>query len=129
MTREERHQCYNRIYQIVHTCNYPDWNGYAADVITKDVASRALEALYVQSYQPFIVPTLRNSIQFEFDNEDLNLHIEFEINDNAYREIPYAIYDANGLVKASFVRSGKAMDAIVREELHKRGGEKYDNQY
>ena len=126
MTREERHQCYKALERIINECSNPNWNGYSADAISMDVVYKTLGILNVQSYQPFISPTLRNSIQFDFDFQELDLHLEFEVSNND--AIPYLVC-YHGVIKEGAVSSGKDIDTKVKQELHKHGGELYDNQY
>lgn len=46
----------------------PDWNGYSADPVPKNVVERSVKILSTLQSIPYVFPTGRQSIQFEFSN-------------------------------------------------------------
>jgi hypothetical protein len=55
-----------------------NWNDNGATAISKDVVEKALNLLHIImiDFQPEIFPTARNSIQFEYEDDDNYLEIE-----------------------------------------------------
>lgn len=94
-----------------------NWNGYEGLPFTQTLINKVKNLLPLLSIQPFIFPTGRNSLQFEyhyiafndsFDKKDEDHYLEFEIYENkmCYLEVHnknysnaisqiYESYDAN----------------------------------
>lgn len=59
-----------------------NWNGYDSDIIPSEVITRAKEFIsYLVDLSEFIYiyPTARQSIQIEFEKDDINFYCEAEI--------------------------------------------------
>lgn len=59
--------------------NKPNWNGYDAEPISEKVILKALDLVKQMYPVPDVTPTGRNSIQFEWEVEELHLYVEMEI--------------------------------------------------
>lgn len=58
------------------------WDGYSADPIPREICDHAKDLLSLLKVEPEIYPTCRETIQFEYDNDDIS--VEFEIFNNKY---------------------------------------------
>lgn len=76
-----------------------NWNGYAANPIPLNVIERTKEILQELSYQPFLAPTGRETLQFDFELVDAS-YLGFEIYQDkiSLLYVPQRLYD-NALVK------------------------------
>lgn len=59
-----------------------NWNNYGAPPITTSIIKKATSYLFELEKKPDIVPTGKNSIQFEFENDGGD-YLEIEIFENA----------------------------------------------
>lgn len=90
-----------------------DWNGYGANPINPKVINYASTLLATLQQEPFICPTARDSIQFEYEKPNGD-YLEIEIFDSKivlYRETgdqsfekPYKLSDASYTAIAKEVR-------------------------
>ena len=68
----------DRLVKIEETTFVKGWDGHNASPITKCVIELTKDVLLRLSKQPTILPTARNSIQLEYNNE-YGAHLEFEV--------------------------------------------------
>lgn len=104
-----------------------NWNGYNAKSIPKEIIEKTKKIITNLSYQPFLAPTGRETIQIEFELTDAS-YLGFEIFKNKITMlyVPQRLYD-NALVKdlniqtdldpiiTTFIENGLNTD--IRERL------------
>ena len=67
-----------KLSEIERFTSIKNWNGNNADLISEIVFNRARDVLLRLINQPFITPTVNDSIQLEYHNDD-GAYLEFEV--------------------------------------------------
>lgn len=86
-----------------------NWNGNGAPSFTKNQIQMMKQLIYTLKKQPFITPTAKGSIQFEYEDNDYN-YLEFELFPNG--TIKQFIYSSNGETKTEYIPIEKVSESI-----------------
>lgn len=88
-----------------------NWNGNGASVFSDKILAAARNAIYQLSVQPSILPTARDSIQFEYENV-VGDYLEFEIFEDG--QIKKFYYGHDGNAETAFI-SVSEMNMLVND--------------
>lgn len=88
----------------------PDnWNGNGAAAFSKEIIKKARELVYGLSIQPVILPTGRDSIQMEYENENCD-YMEFELFEDG--RLKMFLYTHNGISETKDIALSLASKAV-----------------
>ena len=92
-----------------------DWNGYGAKVFSQDLINKCKNIINDLEVQPYIFPTNRKSIQFQYELEDRS-YLEFEIFEEniSCLEVPKRIY-SNACTYEFSISELKRIKEIVKK--------------
>lgn len=79
-----------------------NWDGYGATSFSKSLIEDVKQLIHTLSVQPDIFPTLRNSIQLEYEN-DKNEYLEFELFDRDNINCYFNDHKGHSIVKKSMM--------------------------